>query len=190
VRQIAWGLSPHRYGIYRLQSSVSSALSTPFEITCDFAILRRLRSAQRGLSSEFFRDEIHAGWQFLAAVQDQRLLGILWAHNDPGGNLFLRLQPNEIELTAVYVPPAQRGRGIAKLLIHAACVWAQQGGVTGVFASIHAGNISSQRAFEAVGFRKIAQFRRPAMFGPRYLTSEERWETSIETTKRLARFHR
>lgn len=173
LKQVLWGLTPHRFAVYKLKELIAQSGSREFQTTSDLLVLRNLRSKQSGLPSEFYRDEQHTGWEFLAATSDDGLLGIVWWHNDPCGNRCLRLRRDDTELTAVLVLPSARGKGIAKGLLYEACRRLRKEGLCGIYAVIHVANSPSLRAFEAVGFAKVAELHRFGFWGRRYVAGAD-----------------
>lgn len=152
--------------------------------------LARLRRGLPGLPADFFRDEIDGARGCVVAEIDGYLAGVAWGYDESCQGHFLRMGSGEVELRSVYSLPEFRRRGVARTIISEACRWFAQQGYQRMYAVIHANNVASQRAFEAAGFRKIAALRRPALFGPRYLTAARRWESWFETFRCAARARR
>ncbi len=61
---------------------------------------------------------------------------------------------------AVYVDPAQKGRGCGRKLMEALCASAKQNGYKKMVSIVTQGNTASERLHESCGFAKAAEFDR------------------------------
>lgn len=133
--------------------------------------LAKLRLWARNLSVDFFRDVIDVKGKCILVTVSGRLAGIAWVFDSRRPGHFLRLAARDLEIRSVHTLREFRGKGVARLAIHEACRVYARRGYRGAFAVIHSQNQSSRRVFEAVGFHKVADVRRPSLFGPRYKTT-------------------
>jgi len=186
-RAFVAALVPYHFGVYELVQATKPGTPPPFPIVQGLEGLRTLRSRRTDLPADYFRDEAGAAEVCFAATVEEGLAGVLWILDTTHPSRFIDLAPDSVELAYVHVHPEFRGRGIAKAMILEASHRMRCRGYDRVFAVIDERNLSSQRAFGAVGFRHIAALRRPALFGPRYIASEARVEIWRNALVRLTR---
>lgn len=147
--------------------------------------LTELRRGQAGLPFEFYRDQVDAIGSCVVAHIDGCLAGIAWNYDEASAGHFLRMGAGDAEIRSVYCLPQFRRRSVARTLIRESCLRLHAQGYQRVYAVIHRKNLASQSAFGAVGFQKISTLKRPAVFGPKYWTREERSESWIEALLQL-----
>lgn len=150
--------------------------------------LKRLRDVTPGLPVEFYRDQVDAIERCFLACVGNRPAAIAWAYDHSKPAHFLRMSPGDAEIRSVYSLAEFRGRGLAKAVILAACRSLFHDGFQNIYAVIHFRNEASRRAFQSVGFTKVAELGRPPLFGPRYLTAERRVESWLDAIARGFRF--
>lgn len=150
--------------------------------------LKRLRDVTPGLPVEFYRDQVDAIERCFLACIGGGPAAIAWAYDHAKPAHFLRMSPGDAEIRSVYSLAEFRGRGLAKIVIAAACHSLFREGFQNIYAVIHFRNEASLRAFRSVGFTKAAELGRPPLFGPRYLTAEQRVESWLDAIARGFRF--
>jgi ribosomal protein S18 acetylase RimI-like enzyme len=84
-------------------------------------------------------------------------------HEDTPGNmsgvvLVTRLSPETAHIAQLAVDPRDRGRGLGRRLVDAACVAARGAGCTRMTLLVESRNVTARRLYEAAGFRMRAQF--------------------------------
>ena len=79
------------------------------------------------------------------AEDDDRLVGVV------GG--FRRLDPDEVQLVSLWVDPAARGRGVARVLIRAVAEWTTSIGARRVFLFVQEANAPGRALYQHAGFR-------------------------------------
>jgi ribosomal protein S18 acetylase RimI-like enzyme len=82
---------------------------------------------------------------FVAEDDDGGLLGVVGA--------FRRLDPLEVQLVSLWVDPAARGRGVARLLIRAVAGWARDRGARRVVLFVQEANAPGRALYVRAGFR-------------------------------------
>lgn len=182
IRDAAGTLLPTRFEVWKLSRENSSARNAA---EADAGILagpsavenlKQLRDATPGLPVEFYRDEVDGIESCFLACIGGRPAAIVWAYDHTKPAHFLRMSSGDAEIRSVYSLAEFRGRGLAKTVIAAACRSLFHDGFQHIYAVIHFRNEASLRAFRSIGFTRVAELRRPPLFGPRYLTSAERTE--------------
>jgi ribosomal protein S18 acetylase RimI-like enzyme len=154
-------------------------------------VLRRLRVSVTDLPVEFYRDEIDGIDGCFLACSGGRVAAVAWSYDHAKTAHFLLMSPGDAEIRSVYSLPEFRGRGLAKAVIAAACGSLARQDYRRIYAVIHFRNEASQRAFQSVGFSKVAELSRPPIFGPRYVTETgltESWFGALGRTLRFRRF--
>lgn len=177
VRDLAGVLSPARFEIWHL--ALDSADLAPvrrgnIDLLTGLPALEDLKTCRRretNLPIEFYRDEIDGIDSCVLVKVGERLAAIAWIyyHHQPGH--FLKMSSGEAEIRSVFSLPDFRGQGLAKAVVAAASSWLRNIGCHSVYAVIHFQNTASLKAFQAAGFKKIAEIHRRPLFGPRYVTS-------------------
>lgn len=152
------------------------------------SVLKKFRTHATALPVEFYRDEIDNIQTCFFACIGNRPAAIAWAYDHAKPAHFLRMRPGDAEIRSVYSLAEFRGRGLAKTVIAAACHSLFREGFQNIYAVIHFRNEASLRAFRSVGFTKVAELSRPPLFGPRYLTAEQRVESWLDAIARGFRF--
>lgn len=79
------------------------------------------------------------------AEDDDGLVGVV------GG--FRRLDPDEVQLVSLWVDPAARGRGVARVLIRAVAEWTTSIGAQRVFLFVQEANAPGRALYQRAGFR-------------------------------------
>lgn len=79
------------------------------------------------------------------AEDDDGLVGVV------GG--FRRLDPDEVQLVSLWVDPAARGRGVARVLIRAVAEWTTSIGARRVFLFVQEANAPGRALYQRAGFR-------------------------------------
>ncbi len=151
-------------------------------------LLRKLRVPATDLPVEFYRDEIDGIDGCFLASAGSRAAAIAWSYDHDKPAHFLQMRPGEAEIRSVYSQPEFRGRGLAKSVIAMACDSLVRGGYHRIYAVIHFRNDASLRAFRSIGFTKVAELKRPPLFGPRYVTEtgqSESWLRAIAPSFRF-----
>lgn len=194
IRDVGGTLQPTRFEVWKLSRENSSARNGAEAdagiLTGARAVenLKQLRDATPGLPVEFYRDEVDGIEScFLARIGD-RPAAIAWAYDHTKPAHFLRMSPGEAEIRSVYSLAEFRGRGLAKTVIAAACRSLFHNGFQHIYAVIHFRNEASLRAFRSIGFTKVAELNRPPLFGPRYVTAEQRTQSWLDAISRGFRF--
>jgi lipid II:glycine glycyltransferase (peptidoglycan interpeptide bridge formation enzyme)/RimJ/RimL family protein N-acetyltransferase len=145
--------------------------------------LSRLRKQRTNLPVEFYRDVGEEVQTCAFAKLDERLAAIAWGYDSKRPGHFLRMCHGDAEIRSVYTLTEFRGRGIAKAIVREAFNWFWEHGADRIYAVIHRDNIPSIRAFESLGFVKVGELKRPALFGPRYISADHRAETWTEALR-------
>ncbi|MGB9619524.1 MAG: GNAT family N-acetyltransferase [Armatimonadota bacterium] len=158
---------PEVFGLYRLANLPQEPSAASVEIQRGVDALLRLRAPHSSLPYEYYCERRQGFQCCLCAVVEGQLAGVIWIAKSPASH-FIRLNDEAAEITCLHVLPQFRGRGIAKRLYWNAAAHSLSSGARGVFAVIAADNHASRRAAEAVGFKKIAQIRRAALWGPKF----------------------
>jgi len=99
---------------------------------------RWVAEAEEGTSKALFVAEEDGVW-----------LGVVGA--------FVRINPNEVHLVAMWVDPRGRGRGIARLLIRAVGTWAQERGASRVLLFVQEANVPARTLYERAGFEQTGE---------------------------------
>ena len=196
MRDALGTLLPTRFEVWKLSCENISGPNSNVSGTTILAgppaveSLKRHREAGSGLPVEFYRDEIDNMQScFLACVGGQPA-AIAWSYDRGKPAYFLRMSSGDTEIRSVYSLPEFRGRGLAKTVIVAACESLAREGYRRIYAVIHFRNEASQRAFQSVGFSKVAELDRPPIFGPRYVTETGQTESWLGVLGRRLRFWR
>ena len=183
IRDAVGTLLPTRFEVWKLSRENSSAQNAAEAVGSILAgpaaveNLKQLRDATPGLPVEFYRDEVDGIESCFLACVGGRPVAIAWAYDHTKPAHFLRMIPGDAEIRSVYSLAEFRGRGLAKTVIAAACRSLFHDGFQNIYAVIHFRNEASLRAFRSIGFTKVAELNRPALFGPRYVTAEQRAES-------------
>ena len=82
---------------------------------------------------------------FVAEEGESRWLGVVGA--------FVRVNPLEVQLISMWVDPAARGRGVARMLIRAVGGWACGRGSSRVVLFVQEANAPARALYERAGFR-------------------------------------
>ena len=90
------------------------------------------------------RLRIHA--QFAVFVDD-RAVGLIGAQRDRAESVYLY---------SLWLDPAVRGQGLARVLVSAAVQWANEEGARIVTLRVHHANTSARTVYERLGFRVVA----------------------------------
>jgi GNAT superfamily N-acetyltransferase len=101
----------------------------------------------RRRAAEFMDMRIDANNAWVAVDREGRLLSF---------SSFNATLPDIVQLGGIYTPPALRGRGYAKLSVAHSLLVARDRGATR--AVLFTSNPSAERAYEAVGFRRIGEY--------------------------------
>ena len=196
IRDAFGTLLPTRFEVWRLSRENSSTRSVA-EADADMLAgpaavesLKRHREAGSGLPVEFYRDEIDNIQSCFLACVGGRPAAIAWSYDHTKPAHFLRMSPGDAEIRSVYSLAEFRGRGLAKTVIAAACRSLFHDGFQHIYAVIHFRNEASLRAFRSVGFTRVAELRRPPLFGPRYVTETGQTESWLGALGRRVRFRR
>lgn len=173
----AWfALSPQTFGIWLHRGHCVG--EAPRGVETDRELLRRLRARNGGLAAEFFRDEAHPEWACSFVVENGSPVAVAWAMS--AGSRFIHLGAGAGEITGIYVAPEARGRGLGKAVTAQACRLLRERGRHHCHMTIHCQNVASRQVAAALGFTKMADIRRPALFGPRYVPRDIGGVTSLE----------
>jgi tRNA threonylcarbamoyl adenosine modification protein YeaZ/ribosomal-protein-alanine acetyltransferase len=104
-------------------------------------------------SERAFREELRAGHHYLAAREDDRLVGY-------GGIAFVAGPPlPEAEIHTIGVDPAHQGRGIGRALLRGLLAVADEAGAR-VFLEVRTDNDAARALYEAEGFTVVGLRRR------------------------------
>ncbi len=87
-----------------------------------------------------------SGGKFFIAKKGLESVGIIGGFYKTG----------EYELVSMWVSPIERGRGIAKLLIHSVAQHAKQLGYNSIFLEVKSENIAAFKLYEKVGFKLVS----------------------------------
>lgn len=194
IRDAVGTLLPTRFEVWRLSAQDSSARNAA---EADAGILagpravenlKQLRDATPSLPVEFYRDEVDGIESCFLACISGRPAAIAWSYDQTKPAHFLRMSPGDAEIRSVYSLAEFRGRGLAKAVIAAACHSLFHDGFQHIYAVIHFRNEASLRAFRSIGFTRVAELRRPALFGPRYVTKAGQTESWLNAIARGFRF--
>lgn len=191
VRDVVGVLSPARFEIWHLALDSTDLAPAPgpnislLAGGLALANLKASRSRETNLPIEFYRDEIDGINSCVLVKVEERLAAIAWIyyHHQPGH--FLKMSSDEAEIRSVFSLPHFRGRGLAKAVLAGASSWLRNTGCHSVYAVIHFQNTASLNAFQAVGFKKIAEIHRRPLFGPRYVTSSGQVQWFRKPAKRV-----
>lgn len=194
TRDAVGTLRPTRFEVWKLSRENSSArnaadagagiLAGPRAVEN----LKQLRDATPSLPVEFYRDEIDGIESCFLACIGGRPAAIAWSYDYAKPAHFLRMSPGEAEIRSVYSLAEFRGRGLAKAVVAAACRSLFHDGFQHIYAVIHFRNEASLRAFRSIGFTRVAELTRPALFGPRYVTETGQTESWRDAIARRFRF--
>ncbi|MHB8484456.1 MAG: GNAT family N-acetyltransferase [Candidatus Acidiferrales bacterium] len=196
IRDAFGTLLPTRFEVWRLSRKNSSTRSAAEADADMFAgpaaveSLKRHREAGSGLPVEFYRNEIDNIQSCFLACVAGRPAAIAWSYDHTKPAHFLGMSPGDAEIRSVYSLAEFRGRGLAKAVIAVACRSLFHDGFQNIYALIHFRNEASRRAFQSVGFSKVAELRRAPIFGPRYVTETEQTESWLDALGRRLRFWR
>jgi predicted GNAT family acetyltransferase len=160
-----FAVSPQTFGIWLLRGECR--VEAAQQVETDRALLRRLRAGREALAPEFFRDEAHPEWACSFVVENGSPVAVAWAMTE--GSRFIRLGEDAGEITGIYVAPEARGRGLAKAVTAHACRLLHARGRQHCYMTVHRENAASQRVAADLGFVKVADIRRPALIGRRYI---------------------
>jgi len=194
IRDAVGTLLPTRFEVWKLSrenSSAQNAAEADATILAGLPAvesLKQLRDATPGLPVEFYRDEVDGIESCFLACIGGRAAAIAWAYEHTKPAHFLRMSPGDAEIRSVYSVAEFRGRGLAKTVIAAACRSLFHDGFQNIYAVIHFRNEASLRAFRSIGFTRVAELNRPALFGPRYTTEtgqSESWLRAIAASFRF-----
>ena len=163
-------MRPETLEIYRLERLVAPQPATGLEMRAGVEALRRLREGCSLLPDEFYCEDRPGFAQCFCAVLDGLLVGIIWVLKGPNASRYIALREGEAELAFLHVREAMRGRGIAKHLYWRAAAHCLSNDARAVYAVIATGNAPSRKAAQAIGFRKIAEIRRTALWGAKFRT--------------------
>gem|GEM_PF-2041146 len=183
LRGIRRATRPETLGIYRIERLVAPAPAADLEIKAGVESLRQLRQGILLLPDEFYCEDRPGFVQCYCALSDGLLAGIIWVLEGPNASRYIALREGEVELAYLHVLEAMRGRGIAKHLYWRAAADGLNRGAQRVYAVISADNYPSRKAAETIGFRKIAEIRRTALWGTKFRTTSLRGpeqEVSLE----------
>lgn len=198
IRAALGTLLPTRFEVWKLScpniSGPNSNVSGTTILAGPPAVesLKRVREAVSGMPVEFYRDEVDNIISCFLACVGGRPAAVAWSYDHAKPAHFLRMSPGDAEIRSVYSLPEFRGRGLAKTVIVAACHSLFHDGLQNIYAVIHFRNEASQRAFQSVGFSKVAELNRPPIFGPRYVTETGQtvsWLGALGQSLRSWRFH-
>lgn len=165
----AWSaLMPETLGLYRLERLTAPNGGAGTEIHRGVDALLRLRRHNNLLPDEFYCDGRPGFVDCICVTLDQALAGVIWVLRGRDASRYISLQDGQAELSYLHVVAWARGRGLAKQLYWRAASECLAQGVKEVFAVIAAENYASRRAAEAVGFWKIAELRRSALWGRKF----------------------
>lgn len=151
--------------IYYRSTGSKCLRNIPVPVFCGIDRFLAARGSDELLPDEFYIEQKPKVWECFFVLEKARPVGVLWALAGRRASRFIDLGPCDAELSSLYVLPGSRNRGLAKALYAAASQALLSCGFSHVFAVIAEGNIASQKAAEAVGFREIARLRRPMLFG-------------------------
>ncbi len=146
-----------------------------------------LRERQPGLPLEFYRDQVDGVECCAVVLIEGRPAAVIWAYDWRHKGHFLRLAQGEAEVRGLYSLPEWRGRGVGTVVTQTMCQYLSERGYTQLYAIIHSRNFSSLRVFRKASFEKLVDFKRAALFGPRYSTTER---TTVAPFEPLWRFLR
>jgi GNAT superfamily N-acetyltransferase len=165
---------------------VAPAPAAGLKIKAGVESLRQLRQGISLLPDEFYCEDRAGFVQCYSALSDGFLAGIIWVLEGPNASRYIALREGEVELAYLHVLEAMRGRGIAKHLYWRAAADCLNRGAQRVYAVISADNYPSRKAAETIGFRKIAEIRRTALWGTKFRTASRRGPeqvASLETRR-------
>jgi GNAT superfamily N-acetyltransferase len=89
------------------------------------------------------------GKVLFVAEEDELWLGVVGA--------FVRVNPNEVHLVAMWVDPRGRGRGIASALIGAVARWARERGASRVLLFVQEANGPARALYGRAGFESTGE---------------------------------
>jgi len=197
VKNAIGALLPDRFEVWHLAFNSGTLALAPRKdatLTIGSAAIKELkrRRVDNQKRIEFYREEIDGIQSCFLACVDDRLATIAWAYDHTKYVYFLRMHPGDAEIRHVYSVAEFRGRGLAKAVIAAACRSLFHDGFQHIYAVIHFRNEASLRTFRSIGFTRVAELKRPPLFGPRYVTAEgrtESWLDALGRSLRSWRFH-
>lgn len=128
------------------------------------ARLRMLRDDAKYFSSRY-DDAVREPddvWRRWVAEADEGTSKVLFVAEDDDTWLgvvgaFVRVNPNEVHLVAMWVDPRGRGRGIAKALIRAVAGWARERGASRVLLFVQEANAPARALYERAGFEPTGE---------------------------------
>lgn len=135
--------------------------------------LREWRRQRRGLSTEFFQNEIDGVESCVVALQGQEIAGLIWIYYPGDNSRLFQLRDGEAELNQGYVRPEFRNRGVFKTILTFACEQLARQGYSTAYAMVHWANTPSLRAFEDVGFRTTGRIRHFLAWRPKFRTARQ-----------------
>ncbi|MFB3813623.1 MAG: N-acetyltransferase family protein [Terriglobales bacterium] len=178
--EIKWSLEPTLFQLRQWDPTAVGEIVCPgVEFSTDLDLLRRLRRAAN-LPIDFFRDQIDGGEFCCFAVIDGQLAAIVWAYDSRRPAHFVRMGERDLEICSAYTLSAFRGRRLFRAMMLCLCQEAVRRGANRIFANVHSRNIASQKGLEGTGFKLVAEWRRSALFGPKYNPELGRLETLTE----------
>jgi lipid II:glycine glycyltransferase (peptidoglycan interpeptide bridge formation enzyme)/ribosomal protein S18 acetylase RimI-like enzyme len=176
ARTIYWGafgfLRPNRFlvfvcDLHRWEPAVACGPGMVKEIW-DSVAVGAYRRSHPGLPPEFYQDEIDGVEQCSVVRINDEVAGLIWIYHPEDASRLFRFSEAEFELNNGFVLPPYRGRGVFKIAIAAACESQRSQGAQRALAMVHASNVPSRAAFEAVGFRPTASLRHFLFYRPRF----------------------
>jgi ribosomal protein S18 acetylase RimI-like enzyme len=185
LRQLWEMLVPFEWQAWHWTGCEAGELPPGLALGTDLAELKRLRANLREAAHDFFLDEIDGCRTCVWATVDGELASITWVHDYRQVGPFLRLEKGQIELNSLHTLPKFRGRRLGQYILRNMCVTLANSGVDGIYSTVNGRNKASQKVVQASGWTRVAQWKRPALFGPRYDTRRQRVESWGDAIRHL-----
>lgn len=157
LRRAVWSRVDRRHVLFRLDPKLLPAVSS---LEGDVRRFDRIESlpdeAFEFMPLSWFADRFDEGARLWSFWTGNRPVACLWAISGRELNCwYVRIRPQDCVIYAVVTYPPMRGRGIARELLSyvAAC---EMNGENDIFLDCMRWNLTAQRSFERVGFRRFA----------------------------------
>lgn len=132
-------------------------------------VLIKLDSAYAEVLAELHQECFEEGWSaasFQATLETPGSFGYIAvspSDDEPLGFGVFRVGGGEGEVLSIATRPSERGRGVAKALMHAALHEASEVGVETFFLEVAVDNVQAIGLYQALGFKETG--RRPGYYG-------------------------
>jgi acetyltransferase (GNAT) family protein len=185
LKGLSAALSPYTYGIYELHDFREKECFRIPDVRIEQGTdkLKQYRNKQHNLPSEFHRDKAGGDETCFFAVFKGRLAAIVWVYSQQIPSRFIALGPDEYEIGYLFTIREFRKDRVGLALGSAAFQELLRQHCRRLFAVIRQGNLRSQVGCVNFGFEKIATVKRPAIFGPRFIPNENKFESWLEAIK-------